>query len=271
MAELCFCERDDWVGDNKIIAFAGKGGVGKTSLAALTVRLLTEVYPDARILAIDADPAVGLSTALGIEVKHTVNDIRLGFIDNIENGNNEGAVQILNDAHYEIADIIVETGSFSFLAIGRPESSGCYCKVNAYLKVVISEMSDSFDFVVIDGEAGIEQINRRVMEKVSHLILVSDASKKGIDVIKTIKEVADGLCMYEKTGAIINRVKNENVRSYIDTGDIDILGILLENDELMETDMKGNSLMTISENSRIIVQLLDALRKINIIQGEGNK
>ena len=109
------------------------------------------------------------------------------------------------------------------------------------------------------------------MEKVSHLILVSDASKKGIDVIKTIKEVADGLCMYEKTGAIINRVKNENVLSYIDTGDIDILGILLENDELMITDMKGESLMTLSENSRIIAQLSDALRKINIIQGEGNK
>ena len=60
----------------KILAVAGKGGVGKTSLSASFVRLLTETHPDARILAIDADPAVGLSTALGVEVRHTLDDIR---------------------------------------------------------------------------------------------------------------------------------------------------------------------------------------------------
>ena len=58
--------------DTKIIAVAGKGGVGKTSISAAFVRLLTEAYPDKRILAIDADPAVGLSTALGVEVKETL-------------------------------------------------------------------------------------------------------------------------------------------------------------------------------------------------------
>mgnify|MGYP003298258147 CR=1 FL=1 len=48
-------------------------------------------------------------------------------------------------------------------------------------------------FVVVDGEAGIEQINRRVMEKVTHLLLITDASKKGTQVISTIKNVADEL------------------------------------------------------------------------------
>ena len=62
--------------ENKIIAFAGKGGVGKTSLSALTVKLLVEKFKDKKILAIDADPAVGLSTALGVDVTHTVNDVR---------------------------------------------------------------------------------------------------------------------------------------------------------------------------------------------------
>ena len=56
--------------DTKIIAVAGKGGVGKTSISAAFVRLLAETYPDKRILAIDADPAVGLSTALGVEVRN---------------------------------------------------------------------------------------------------------------------------------------------------------------------------------------------------------
>ena len=83
------------------------------------------------------------------------------------------------DALVEIRDNV------SFLAIGRPESAGCYCKVNAYLKEVISMIADHFDYVVIDGEAGIEQVNRRVMEKVTHLVLVSDASKKGLQVVQT--------------------------------------------------------------------------------------
>lgn len=72
---------------------------------------------------------------------------------------------MLGEAKYQIFDALVEINNISFLAIGRPESAGCYCKVNAYLKEVINLISKNYDFVVIDGEAGIEQINRRVMEK----------------------------------------------------------------------------------------------------------
>ena len=58
---------------------------------------------------------------------------------------------------------------------------------NAYLKEIINLLAGDFDYVVIDGEAGIEQINRRVMEKVTHLVLVTDPSRKGTQVIQTIK------------------------------------------------------------------------------------
>ena len=60
----------------KIIAVSGKGGVGKTSLAAVIVKLLVSAYSGKKILAIDADPAVGLSTALGIDPEKTVDDVR---------------------------------------------------------------------------------------------------------------------------------------------------------------------------------------------------
>ena len=163
----------------KIIAVTGKGGVGKTSLSAVIVKLLTESFPGKRILAIDADPAVGLATALGIEVNSTVDDIRKEFINNVENSNTNEAVEVLGNARYKIFDTLIEQSSFSFLAIGRPESAGCYCKVNSYLKEVIKILVGNYDYIVIDGEAGIEQVNRRVMEKVTHLLLVSDASKKG--------------------------------------------------------------------------------------------
>ena len=76
-------------------------------------------------------------------------------------------------------------------------------------------LSREFDYVVIDGEAGIEQINRRVLEKVTHLLLVSDQSRKGIQVVGTIKQVADELVMYDRIGAVINRVTNPDLNKFI--------------------------------------------------------
>ena len=249
----------------KILAFAGKGGVGKTSLAALTVRLLTEQNPSARVLAIDADPAVGLATALGVDVTHTVDDVRKEFIEAFEDGRKRAAIEVLNEAHYEITDSVVETEKFAFLAIGRPEGAGCYCKVNAFLKDIIGALAESFDYVVIDGEAGIEQVNRRVMEKVTHLLLVSDASRKGINVIQTIKNVADQLCMYEETGALINRVRSQKVKDLVDTGDIPVLGFLPEDDGLAMLDIEGRSLMELDPQSETLQALRAALRKMEIL------
>ena len=120
--------------NTKIIAVSGKGGVGKTSISAAFVRLLTEAYPDSRILAVDADPAVGLSTALGVEVTETLDDIRKKIVKSVEDGSPKAAIEMLNEARFRILDSMVEGQSFSFLAIGRPEGAGCYCKVNAYLK-----------------------------------------------------------------------------------------------------------------------------------------
>ena len=251
----------------KIIAVTGKGGVGKTSLSAVIVKLLTEAFPDKRILAIDADPAVGLATALGIEVKATVDDIRKEFIDNVETGNTNTAVEMLGNARYKIFDILIEQPSFSFLAIGRPESAGCYCKVNSYLKEVIKILSENFDYIVIDGEAGIEQVNRRVMEKVTHLLLVSDASRKGIQVIETINRVAKELVMYDAVGAIINRIPGWDVKQHIDTGDIPVLAYIPSDERLATCDIKGENIMLLPDNSLIVQGAREALIKLNILKG----
>lgn len=250
----------------KIIASVGKGGVGKTSLSAAFVRILTETYPDKKILAIDADPAIGLSTALGVEPKLTLDNIRKNIVDNVAKGNNREAIEMLSEARFSILDAITEQDGFSFIAIGRPETAGCYCKVNAYLKEVIEMLTEDFDFVIIDGEAGIEQINRRVMEKVTHLILVSDASRKGISVINTIKNVADELVMYDEYGIVINRAPDEFDENNSDFIKDNLLAVIKNDSSQTLNDMNGESAFALKPDSALLNGAVTSLTKLGIIR-----
>ena len=249
----------------KIITVAGKGGVGKTSISASMVRLLVERFPAKKILAIDADPAVGLSVALGVDVKLTLDDIRMSIVDSVENGDAREALELLSEARFKIFDALVEMPGFAFLAIGRPESSGCYCKVNSYLKEVIGLLANSFDYVVIDGEAGIEQIQRRVMEKVTHLLLVTDQSKKGGQVITTIKSVADELIAYDRIGVIINRVTNPELADMMQIPGVEILSLIPADSTFAANDIKGKSVMELPADSVMLKGVREALQKIEIL------
>lgn len=248
----------------KIIAVAGKGGVGKTSLCSAIVRELVEAFPGKRILAIDADPAVGLSTALGVHVEHTIDDIRNEVIETSERGEYRQAIEVLNEARFRIFDTMVECDGFAFLAIGRPEAAGCYCSVNSYLKEVISMLANDFDYVVIDGEAGVEQINRRVMEKVTHLLLITDASRKGTQVIQTVKKVADELVMYDQVGAIVNRLPSKEVIPLLDTGDIPVLSYIENDAALADFDIRGENVFYLPEEANIVRGVKEALEKLSV-------
>jgi CO dehydrogenase maturation factor len=248
----------------KILTVAGKGGVGKTSIAAAMIRILTEEYPGSRILAIDADPAIGLTTALGVEPEDTLDGIRKKIVDSVEDGRPKEAIEMLNEARFRIFDTMIEDERFSFLAIGRPEAAGCYCKVNAYLKEVISLLAGDFDYVVIDGEAGIEQINRRVMEKVTHLFLITDPSRKGCKVADTIKQVADELVMYDRCGVIVNRVREESI-PLIRIDSAEILTYIPEDRTHAENDIMGVSVFDLPEDSPVMQGTREALRKMGLI------
>ena len=249
----------------KIITVAGKGGVGKTSICACIVRLLAERYPDKKVLAIDADPAVGLSVALGVDVKLTLDDIRMSIVDSVENGDTKEALELLSEARFRIFDALVEMPGFAFLAIGRPESSGCYCKVNSYLKEVIGILANSFDYVVIDGEAGIEQIQRRVMEKVTHLLLITDQSKKGEQVLETIKGVADELISYDKIGVIVNRMTNPELKDLVNVPGVEVLAYIPADSGFAANDIKGKSVLELPADSVMLKGVKEALQKIEIL------
>ncbi len=251
--------------ENVIITVAGKGGVGKTSISAAIVRQLVKDHPTSRILAIDADPAVGLATALDVQVNETIDDIRKAITESGEGDKSKKkAIELLGESKFRIFDAMVEKDGFAFLAVGRPEAAGCYCSINTYLKAVISMVSGEFDYVVIDGEAGIEQVNRRVMENVTHLILVTDPSKKGTQVIQSIKKVADELVMYKKVGAVINRLNDPEVAKFVDTGEIPVLAQIPDDPQLALCDVQGKSVMELPDDSNIVLGVQRALKAMEI-------
>ena len=145
-----------------MIAVCGKGGVGKTSISAAMVKILAR-NRQKRVLAIDADPAVGLASALGITAEKTVDDIRNSLIQRLGQGEAGDRRTVVSRLDYEVFEALIEHENMAFLAIGRPEKEGCYCQVNHILKDIIASVAGHFDYVLIDGEDGIEQFNRRVM------------------------------------------------------------------------------------------------------------
>ena len=247
-----------------VIALTGKGGVGKTSLSAAIVRVLTEAHPEAKILAIDADPAIGLSVALGVEVKETLDEIRLRVAKDVTEGLQD-TQDILAEAKFRIFEAMQEQRGFAFLAIGRPEAAGCYCAINTYLRQVISLLVNEFDYVVIDGEAGIEQINRRVMEKVTHLLCVSDQSRKGIQIISTIKEVSDSLVAADKVGAVLNRVLLPERIPETEIGGVPLIAVIPPDPAHAENDIEGKSVFDLPDDSVILNGAREILQKMGLL------
>jgi len=251
---------------SKTIAVCGKGGVGKTTTAALMVKAMTN-NSEKKILAIDADPAIGLSYALGVDVIKTVDDIRNDLIDMVQKEGIKDKNDTLHMIDYEMFDALVQHKNFALLAIGRPEGEGCYCQVNNLLKDIIESLSADFDIIIIDGEAGVEQINRRVMKTVDHLILVSDTSAKGLNVAKMIKKVAgdNNAVDYKSTGLLLNRIRDEKeVNTIMNHMDLDLLGWIPEDELIREYDFSARPYLDFPDTSPVNTVIADLLKNIGI-------
>jgi len=186
-----------------LIAVAGKGGVGKSTLSALLVRILSE---EDTVLAVDADPNSNLGRKLGTEVPGTVGQVREGLLS--KGGQPPRDMSKQEYLKLKLREILAEGEGHDLLTMGRPEGPGCYCYVNNLLRVFVDQLMDSYRYVVIDNEAGMEHLSRRTAREMDLLILVSDPTAVGAETVARLSELADELDLRVKRKVLlINAVR----------------------------------------------------------------
>jgi CO dehydrogenase maturation factor len=237
-----------------IIAVSGKGGTGKTLVSSLLIKSIIGKGRD--ILAIDADPDSNLPEALGIRVDRTVGDIREELKKDTAEGNLPTDANKWDILDYKIMESIIETPNFDLLVMGRPEGSGCYCAVNNILRKIIETISQNYDYIIIDTEAGLEHLSRRTTQNVDVMLVVTDPSKRGILTAKRIEELSEELDIsFKNMYLVLNRVKPQNERVILEKVKeikLDIAGTIYE-DELIENyDMEGKPLINLLKDSQAV-------------------
>ncbi len=206
---------------SRLIAVTGKGGVGKTTLAALMVlRLIQQGHRP--VLAVDADPNACLDSALGVQVLKTVGGVR----EDARSFAQEGRVKGMDKQRFlqfQIAESLVEDRDFDLIAMGRSEGPGCYCYANNILKEVLREMVGRYPWVVLDNEAGLENLSRRLVNQVDLLVIVTDPSARGILTVRRLHALAREMgIVYARLVIVVNRLRRPSLPDGMDSLKIEL-------------------------------------------------
>jgi CO dehydrogenase maturation factor len=243
------------------IAVTGKGGTGKTMLATLMIKILSE-NGNYKILAIDADSAVSLPYTLGKTAGKTVSDIRREIIEVPESRRS------IADQHIRtVMKSILATGKgFDLLVMGRPEEPGCFCAVNDLLRYGIDTLAQDYDFTIIDGEAGPEQLNRRVLKTIDTLLIVADMSTRSLQTASTIVKVVrgHGSVQVARVGLILNRFRSQKspTEEITQQMGLEILGCIPEDKNVNDYDGIGRPLLELPEESPSLMAVRLILKQI---------
>ena len=189
------------------IAVAGKGGTGKTSVAALVIRYLLK-NDLGTVLAVDADPNANLGESLGLEVRQMVGRV----LNEFQGDKLKIPAGMTKEAYleYQLNLAITESKSLDLITMGRGEGPECYCYPNVVIRKLIDEWSKNYQYVVMDNEAGMEHLSRRTTQGIDEMLLVSDHTVKGLRAIARIRELIKELkLIIKRESVIINNVPGE--------------------------------------------------------------
>jgi CO dehydrogenase maturation factor len=250
---------------SKIIALAGKGGVGKTTVSALLIRQFAKngISP---VLAIDADPNSNLGETLGLAVEKTVGDVREGYMKDPQQV--PSGMDKINYLEMMMNQGLIEEKDFDLMVMGRQEGQGCYCMVNNILNKFMEELEVNYKYLLVDNEAGMEHLSRRTSGRVDMLIMVTDYALRGLRAVKRIKEMLPELKLDVKNiGLVVNRAPeklNDKFLEEVEEIGVPIVCIIPEDNTLLDFDMERKSFMDLPDDSPSVLKL-DELMKETII------
>jgi len=245
------------------LALAGKGGVGKTTVAGMMIKYLAQNQTGS-ILAIDADPSSNLNMVLGLDLEWTVGDIREDMLEQVKSsltnggaamGTMPGGTSKRDYLEYHIRSSLAEGSRFDLIAMGRGEGQGCYCAVNHNLREVIDSMSRHYAYVVIDNEAGMEHLSRRTTRDVQHLFIVSDPTQRGLVAAQRIADMRRELDInIENAHLVVNRLNGEmpaELRTFVERMDVPLLGTIPADVDLSAFEFSGKPLVDLGDDSPV--------------------
>jgi len=218
------------------IGLAGKGGVGKTTLASLIVGWL-----------------VRRGETLGVEYGATVGGIRESARKEAQALKGVSKQEFLD---LRVHEALVEHDGFDLVVMGRPEGQGCYCFANNILRDVLDRLSRNYRHIVIDSEAGLEHIARRTLLSLDYLLIVSDATVRGIHTAGRISALADEVALPVKSrGLVVNRtpaggLTEELQRAIQDTG-LPLAAAVPLDEQVMALDARGIPVAHAAPDARV--------------------
>jgi CO dehydrogenase maturation factor len=253
-----------------IVALSGKGGTGKTTIAALTIRYLIEKR-HRPVLAVDADSNSCLNEALGVPAHITIGQLREESLASVRSGaGRSGGMSTEQLFEYQVQQAIVESRGFDLLIMGRPEGPGCYCAANNIIRKYTDKLSEKYPYVVIDNEAGMEHLSRRTTHKVNLMLVISDPTQKGIKTAKRINNLIDELSLeIDRRVLVVNKTSDSNkdiiksVELFRD-GNFESIGSLPEDGRVLEFDLEGRPVFELPRDSIFVTSLFELLDSLNI-------
>ncbi len=258
------------------IAMAGKGGTGKTTVAALAIRYLVEkgLKP---VLAVDADANSNLNEMLGVKVHKVVGDAREEMKTQVPTGMTKETYMEM-----KVQEALVESDGFDLIVMGRPEGPGCYCYANTLLCKYLDILQKNYPFVVVDNEAGLEHISRLNQQDVDLMLVVTDPTKRGLLTAERVKDLTRELKIkVNQLKVIVNRSPgglDPGLEEELKARGLDLGGVIPSDPNVAEFDLRGRPIVELPPESPavaalwgILDRLLDSREQPFSIQRLGNQ
>ena len=253
-----------------VIAVAGKGGVGKTTLTGLIIQYLGE-KGKGPILAVDADANSNLNEVLGVKVDATLGDVReeVARSEMAKDNPIPAGMTKADYMEFKFDDALVEDDDFDLLVMGRTQGKGCYCFVNGLLQAQLQRLEKNYPYIIVDNEAGMEHISRGVLPSMQTAILVSDWSRRGVQAVGRIAKLIEECDMHPRQiGLIINRapggVLNEGTKQEIENQGLHLLGVVPQDETVFDYDCEGKPTINLPEDSPVKKAIREIVDKLDI-------